>query len=129
MRAIDADSGKVIWETRYPAPFKMNPATERHGPGPKSTPTYTNGRLFTLGMSGIVTAFDASTGKQLWQKPAPPVINDVSHGAVRAGRPGSRDPAHGRSQPGRADGIRSGHGRREMELEWRRTSLWVAHRH
>jgi outer membrane protein assembly factor BamB len=73
MRAIDADTGKVVWETSYPAPFKMNPATARHGPGPKSTPTYANGRLFTLGMSGIVTAFDAATGKQLWQKPAPPV--------------------------------------------------------
>ena len=73
MRALDAASGKVVWETSYPAPFMMNPATARHGPGPKSTPTYANGRLFTLGMSGIVTAFDATTGKQVWQKPAPPV--------------------------------------------------------
>jgi outer membrane protein assembly factor BamB len=73
MRAIDADTGKIVWETSYPAPFKMNPATARHGPGPKSTPTYANGRLFTLGISGIVTAFDAATGKTLWQKPAPPV--------------------------------------------------------
>ena len=70
MRAIDADSGKIVWETSYPAPFKMNPATARHGPGPKSTPTFANGRLFTLGISGIVTAFDAATGKQLWQKSA-----------------------------------------------------------
>jgi outer membrane protein assembly factor BamB len=73
MRAIDAASGKVIWETSYAAPFKMNPATARHGPGPKSTPTYSNGRLFTLGISGIVTAFDANSGKTLWQKPAGPV--------------------------------------------------------
>ena len=73
MRAIDADNGKIVWETSYPAPFVMNSATARHGPGPKSTPTYANGRLFTLGISGIVTAFDAATGKQLWQKPAPPV--------------------------------------------------------
>lgn len=73
MRAIDAASGKVIWESSYAAPFKMNPSTARHGPGPKSTPTFANGRLFTLGMSGIVTAFDAATGKQVWQKPAPPV--------------------------------------------------------
>src|SRR5262245_53640888 len=50
MRAIDAATGKVVWETSYPAPFKMNPATSRHGPGPKSTPTYADGRLFTLGM-------------------------------------------------------------------------------
>jgi outer membrane protein assembly factor BamB len=73
MRALDADSGKVLWETTYAAKFNMSPATARHGPGPKSTPTFANGRLFTLGMSGIVTAFDAATGKQLWQKPAPPV--------------------------------------------------------
>src|SRR6476620_5365782 len=32
LRAIDADSGKVVWETSYPASFKMNPATARHGP-------------------------------------------------------------------------------------------------
>jgi outer membrane protein assembly factor BamB len=47
----------------------MNPATAPHGPGPKSTPAFANNRLFTLGISGIVTAFDATTGKQLWQKP------------------------------------------------------------
>ncbi|MGE3512268.1 MAG: PQQ-binding-like beta-propeller repeat protein [Vicinamibacterales bacterium] len=69
MRALDAGTGKVLWETSYPAPFTMNPATGRHGPGPKATPTYANGRLFTFGISGIVTAFDAATGKILWQKP------------------------------------------------------------
>jgi outer membrane protein assembly factor BamB len=73
MRALDAATGKVVWETSYAAKFNMSPATARHGPGPKSTPTFANGRLFTLGMSGIVTAFDAATGKQIWQKPAPPV--------------------------------------------------------
>src|SRR5258705_11794680 len=73
MRALDAQTGKTVWEARYAAPFNMNSATARHGPGPKSTPTFANGRLFTLGMSGIVTAFDAATGKQVWQKPAPPV--------------------------------------------------------
>ena len=73
MRALDAADGKVVWETSYPAPFQMNNATARHGPGPKSTPTFANGRLFTLGMSGKVTAFDAATGRQVWQKPSPPV--------------------------------------------------------
>jgi outer membrane protein assembly factor BamB len=74
LRALDADTGTIVWETSYPAPFKPNPAaTRRHGTGPKSTPTFANGKLYTLGMSGIVTAFDAATGKQIWQKPAPPV--------------------------------------------------------
>ena len=73
LMALDAGSGKIVWRSSYPAPFTMNSSTARHGPGPKSTPTLAGGRLFTLGMSGIVTAFDAQTGKRLWQKPAPPV--------------------------------------------------------
>ena len=73
MAALEAETGKAIWQTRYAAPFKINPAAARHEKGPKSTPTFANGKLYTLGMTGIVTAFDAATGKQLWQKPAPPV--------------------------------------------------------
>ena len=70
MTALDASTGKQIWRSSYPAPFEMWKATARHGPGPKSTPTFANGRLFSLGMSNIVTAFDAATGKRLWQTPA-----------------------------------------------------------
>jgi outer membrane protein assembly factor BamB len=70
MSALDATSGKVIWRASYAAPFQMVGATARHGAGPKSTPAFANGRLFTLGMTNIVTAFDAASGKQLWQKPA-----------------------------------------------------------
>jgi len=73
MLALDAGSGETIWRTSYDASFDMMPATARHGPGPKSTPTHADGRLFTLGISGIVTAFDAATGRQLWQMPAGPV--------------------------------------------------------
>jgi outer membrane protein assembly factor BamB len=69
MHALDAASGKIVWQTRYAAPVTVNPAAKGHGPGPKSTPTFANGRLYTLGMGGIVTAFDAASGKQLWQKP------------------------------------------------------------
>jgi outer membrane protein assembly factor BamB len=72
MAALDATSGNVLWRTSYPAPFKMDKAAAPHGPGPKSTPVYANGKLFSIGMSGIVTAFDAATGKQLWQKPGLP---------------------------------------------------------
>ena len=73
LRAIDAASGKIIWEKSYAAPFEMTSGTRRHGPGPKSTPTYADGRIFTLGMSSIVTAWDAATGKELWRIPAGPL--------------------------------------------------------
>lgn len=73
MTALDPDSGDVVWRSAYPAPFEMVPATRRHGPGPKSTPVLADGRLFTLGMTGTVTAFDAATGRRLWQKPGGPV--------------------------------------------------------
>ena len=38
MTALDAASGKIVWQAGYPATFTMNPATKQHGPGPKSTP-------------------------------------------------------------------------------------------
>jgi outer membrane protein assembly factor BamB len=69
MTALDADSGKVLWQAGYPAAFAMNPATKQHGPGPKSTPVFSGGRLYSIGMTGTVTAWDAATGKQVWQKP------------------------------------------------------------
>ena len=70
MMALDADTGKEIWKNAgYPAVYTMQSATVQHGPGPKSTPAFANGRLFTIGMTGVVTAWDAGTGKQVWQKP------------------------------------------------------------
>jgi outer membrane protein assembly factor BamB len=74
MSALDAATGKVLWQTGYAAPFTMHSATVPHGPGPKSTPTLANGKLYSIGMTGVVTAFDAATGKQLWQKPGTRVV-------------------------------------------------------
>jgi len=82
MRALDAATGKTIWETKYHAAYKPNPAaTGKHGTGPKSTPTFADGRLYSLGMVGVVTAFDAASGKQLWQT-APPKTQTLYHTAM-----------------------------------------------
>jgi outer membrane protein assembly factor BamB len=74
MQSFDAATGKAVWQSRYAAPVTVNPAASAHGPGPKATPSFANGRLYTLGMGGVVTAFDADSGKQLWQKPAGKVL-------------------------------------------------------
>ena len=72
--SIDPESGEVRWRSGYPASFEMISATQRHGPGPKSTPAYADGRLFVHGITGSVTAFDAASGEQLWHVPGSPVI-------------------------------------------------------
>lgn len=73
VRAIDAATGKIVWQESHPAPYRVNSAASAHGPGPKSTPAVADGRAITLGISGILSAFDAKSGKVLWRKPAPPV--------------------------------------------------------
>src|SRR5262245_4446933 len=74
MSALDAATGSVIWTSGYAAPFTMNKSTARHGPGPKSTPILSDGRLFSIGMTGVVMARDAATGKPLWQKPGSSIV-------------------------------------------------------
>ena len=71
-RAIDLKTGKEIWRSDYAAPYTMNPAARGHGPGPKSTPAVAGGRVFTFGISGILSAHDLATGKLLWRTDAPP---------------------------------------------------------
>jgi outer membrane protein assembly factor BamB len=73
LAALDADTGKEIYAVSYPAAFTVNRAAARHEKGPKSTPTFVGGRLYTLGMTGIVTAFNAVDGKVLWKTATPPV--------------------------------------------------------
>jgi outer membrane protein assembly factor BamB len=66
--AIDPESGKVLWRQSYPAPYEPVKSAARHGKGPKSTPLYYDGRLYTFGISGILSSFDAETGKVEWRK-------------------------------------------------------------
>ena len=70
--AYDLASGKQLWQDGVDAPYTMNSAATGHGPGPKSTPAVADGRVFTLGISGIFSAHDLATGKLLWRKNAPP---------------------------------------------------------
>src|SRR5262245_5714577 len=68
MMALDAATGATLWRTSYLAVFTMNSGAAPHGPGPKSTPAYFDGKVLSIGMTGMVTAFDAASGRILWQK-------------------------------------------------------------
>jgi outer membrane protein assembly factor BamB len=66
--AFDLASGRRLWRQAYPAPYTMNQAAVSHGPGPKATPAIAGGRLYTFGISGIASCFDAATGAVVWQR-------------------------------------------------------------
>jgi outer membrane protein assembly factor BamB len=65
---LDIATGAVQWRQSYDAPFKIGSGGERHGKGPKSSPALAEGRLFTLSITGTLSAWDASSGKPLWRR-------------------------------------------------------------
>src|SRR5439155_13812199 len=58
----------ILWRQSYPAPYEPVQSAARHGKGAKSTPLYYDGKLYTFGISGILSCFDAATGKVEWRK-------------------------------------------------------------
>ncbi len=66
--SINPEDGKALWSQSYEAPYRMNSAALKHGEGPKSTPVFSNGKLYTLGIGGILSCFDAATGQVRWRK-------------------------------------------------------------
>jgi outer membrane protein assembly factor BamB len=66
--AINLADGRVIWQQKYTASFQKNQYAVRMAKGPNSTPLVSGDRLFTLGVTGILTAWDAATGRRLWSK-------------------------------------------------------------
>jgi RNA polymerase sigma factor (sigma-70 family) len=66
---LDLQSGKENWRSEpYPAPYKVGPGEGNADDRPRSTPAVAEGRVFTLGMTGILSCLDARTGKLLWRK-------------------------------------------------------------
>ena len=65
---LDVPTGKQLWRASYPATYTMNPAATGHGKGPKSTPVVSGGKLFTFGINGVLSCFDARSGKLHWRK-------------------------------------------------------------
>ena len=68
VRGLDLATGKELWRDSYPVEYTMHSAATAHGKGPKSTPLLADGKLFTFGISGVFSCYDAKTGKLRWRK-------------------------------------------------------------
>jgi len=66
--AINLADGKVVWEQKYQAAFKKNQYAVEMAKGPNSTPLVNGNRLFTLGVTGVLNAWDTATGRLLWTR-------------------------------------------------------------
>jgi outer membrane protein assembly factor BamB len=61
---LDAATGDELWAHVDQARFWDGQA----GAGPRGTPTFRDGRLYTYGATGILNCLDAATGKLLWTR-------------------------------------------------------------
>jgi outer membrane protein assembly factor BamB len=61
--AYDAKTGEKLWNVSYPRAAFGTP----FGNGPRATPSVVDGKVYTYGITGILTCLQAADGKQLWQ--------------------------------------------------------------
>jgi outer membrane protein assembly factor BamB len=66
--AINLADGKVVWKQKYPAAFQKNQYAVEMAKGPNATPLVIGKRLFTLGVTGVLIAWDTETGRELWKR-------------------------------------------------------------
>ena len=65
--AIDLSSGKVAWQQRYQSEFTKNQYATQMAKGPNSTPIVVGSRLITLGVTGVLTAWNVADGTVSWR--------------------------------------------------------------
>jgi len=68
LSCLRPEDGTPIWKQTYTAPYTVNPAAAAHGKGVKSTPVVAGGRIYTFGINGTLSCFDAKSGKPQWRK-------------------------------------------------------------
>jgi outer membrane protein assembly factor BamB len=62
--AYDLESGRELWTASWPSRFEERADRD----GPRSTPTWDDGRVYALGAAGDLFALDAATGQELWRR-------------------------------------------------------------
>ena len=59
-----AEKGDELWVHEDTVRFDETVS----GAGPRATPTFANGRIYTMGGTGILNCLDAATGQSFWKK-------------------------------------------------------------
>jgi len=67
--ALDAKTGKTLWEHANPSPYTET--MTQFGPGPHSTPLISGDRLYTIGTNGVMHCLDRNNGAVLWKHDLP----------------------------------------------------------
>jgi len=62
--AFDALTGRELWRDKYP----RSTYNSVLGGGPAATPTVSGNKIFSYGISGMLSCHEADTGKRLWQR-------------------------------------------------------------
>jgi outer membrane protein assembly factor BamB len=65
--ALDLATGKIAWQQKYTSEFKKNQYATQMAKGPNSTPLIVGTRLFTLGVTGILTGWNVADGTVAWR--------------------------------------------------------------
>lgn len=65
---LDLKTGDVLWRKTHPVRYRIQSPGERHGSGPNSNPALGDGRLFTLSVTGILSAWASDSGELLWRR-------------------------------------------------------------
>lgn len=65
---LDLETGDILWRKSYRVNYRISSPGERHGDGPLSNAVYADGRLFTLSVTGILSAWGAESGELLWRR-------------------------------------------------------------
>lgn len=73
--AIDLATGKVLWQQSYRAAFTKNQYAVQMAKGPNSTPLVAGPRLYTLGVTGILSAWNAADGTLAWREDYSPSVD------------------------------------------------------
>ncbi len=128
--AVDAATGKTVWEKSQAVPFDMESMDLSFGPGPMPTPAIAGDRLFSVGALIDVRAFDLKTGEVVWSRD---LMEEMGAPLMRRGfgaspliwgdlvilTPGCRPPGDDASEDAVSDGAVIALRQENGELAWK----------